>query len=48
VLADAALSTLENIDHVRAVAIAAAIRRLRSSGQIAGDDNRVSQQPHSL
>jgi HEAT repeat protein len=33
VLADAALASLENIDHARAVAIVAAIRRLRSSGQ---------------
>jgi hypothetical protein len=31
VLADAALTSLENIDHARAVVIAAAIRRLRSS-----------------
>jgi hypothetical protein len=36
VLADAALASLENIDHVRAVAIAAAIRRLRLSRQISG------------
>jgi HEAT repeat protein len=33
VLADAALVSLENIDHARAVVITAAIRRLRSSGQ---------------
>ncbi len=32
-LADAALAGLENIDHARAVVIAAAIRRLQSSGQ---------------
>jgi HEAT repeat protein len=36
VLADAALISLENTDHVRAVAIAAAIRRLRRSRQGAG------------
>ena len=34
VLADAALASLENIDHDRAVAIAAAIRRLRLSRQV--------------
>jgi len=33
VLADTALASLESIDHPRAVAIAAAIQRLRSSGQ---------------
>jgi hypothetical protein len=33
-LADAALASLENIDHGRAVAIAAAVRRLRLSRQI--------------
>ena len=48
VLADAALASLENIDHARAVVIAAAIRRLRSSGQIAGHDNGVLWQPRSL
>jgi HEAT repeat protein len=32
-LADAALASLENIDHGRAVVITAAVRRLRSSGQ---------------
>jgi hypothetical protein len=36
VLADAALASLENIDHVRAAAVAAAIRRLRPSRQISG------------
>jgi hypothetical protein len=34
ILADAALASLENIDHVRAVAIAAAIRRQRLSREI--------------
>ena len=48
VLADAALASLENIDHARAVVIAAAIRRLQSSEQIAGHDNGVLQQPRSL
>ena len=41
VLADAALASLENIDHARAVIIAAAIRRLRSSAQIPGHDEGV-------
>ena len=36
VLSDSALASLENIDHARAVIIAAAIRRLRASAQIRG------------
>jgi hypothetical protein len=48
-LADAALISLENVDHPRAVAIAAAIRRLRlqSSGCGHAEDD-VLQQSSSL
>jgi hypothetical protein len=50
-LADAALNSLENIDHARAAAIAAGIRRLRlprqSSGSGHGEDD-VLQQSNSL
>jgi HEAT repeat protein len=51
VLADAALISLENTDHVRAVAIAAEIRRLRLSRQGAGPsraEDDVLQQSSSL
>jgi hypothetical protein len=51
VLADAALASLENIDHVRAVAIAAAIRRLRRSRQTSGSghvEDGVLRQSSSL
>jgi hypothetical protein len=50
-LADAALISLENIDDARAVAIAAAIRRLRLPGQNSGSghaEDDLLQQSGSL
>jgi HEAT repeats len=43
VLADAALASLENADHARATAIAAAIRRLQSSSSGRAEDNVLRQ-----
>jgi len=51
VLADAALISLENTDHVRAVAIAAAIQRLRLARQSSGSgrvEDDVLQQSSSF
>lgn len=51
VLADAALISLENTDHVRAFAIAAAIRRLRLAQQNSGSglaDDALMQRSSSV